>query len=112
MKPKERKNKDEIMKELASLGNLIRGSLVRTHRKCGKPNCACAQGKHLHPVSLLSTSVKGGRNKMTYVKKEEEEAIEAGICAYNRVWEIIDALSALNVAEIKQGAGSLRERRD
>ena len=49
---------------------------------------------------------------MTYVKKEEEYAIEAGICAYNRFWEIIDELSALNVAEIKQGAGSLRERRD
>ena len=110
MKPKERKNKDEIMKELACLGNLIRGSLVRTHRKCGKLNCACAQGKHLHPDSLLSTSVKEGRNKMTYIRKEEEEAIEAGISAYNRVWEIIDELSALNVAEIKQGAGSLRER--
>ena len=37
MKAKERKSKEEIMKELACLGHLIRGSLVRTHRKCGKP---------------------------------------------------------------------------
>ena len=111
MKAKERKSKEAIMKELACLGHLIRGSLVRTHRKCGKPNCACAQGKHLHPVCLLSTPVKGGGNKMTYVRKVEEEAVEAGIAAYNRAWEIVNALSALNVAEIKQGPGSLQGRR-
>ena len=111
MKPKEYKNKEEIMMDLACLGNLIRGSLVHTHRKCGKPNCACAQGKHLHPVCLLSTSVKGGRNKMTYVKKEEEEAVEAGIAAYNQVWELINVLSTLNIAEIKQRGGSLHGRR-
>ena len=81
MKANERKSKEAIMKELACLGHLIRGSLVRTHRKCGKPNCACAQGRHLHPVCLLSTPVKGGGNKMTYVRKVEEEAVEAELWA-------------------------------
>lgn len=111
MKLKEHKNKEEIMKDLACRGNLIRGSLVHTHRKCGKLNCACAQGTRLHPVRLLSTSMKGGRNKMTYVRKEEEAAVEAGIAAYNQVRELIDTLSTLNIAEIKQGGGSLRGRR-
>ena len=48
---------------------------------------------------------------MTYVRKVEEEAVEAGIAAYNRAWEIVNVLSALNVAEIKQGPGSLQGRR-
>ena len=49
-----------------------------------------AQG---HPICLLSTSTVYARNKMTYVSKENEERVLAGIAAYKRVREIIEKLS-------------------
>lgn len=38
-----RKRRNEIREELASVGDLRPGSLVGRYRKCGKPNCHCAE---------------------------------------------------------------------
>ena len=94
--------KRQLMEELSGLDNLIRGSLVHTTRKCGKKNCVCATGGAGHPVCLLSTSTVKARNKMTYVSKENEEKVSAGVTAYKRAWEIIEELSSLNVASLKK----------
>ena len=96
------KRKQQLMEELAGLGNLIRGSLVHTMRKCGKKNCVCATGGKGHPVCLLSTSTVKARNKMTYISKENEETVSAGVASYRLVWEIIEELSSLNVASLKK----------
>jgi len=100
MTNKERKR--QLMEELSGLGNLIRGSLVHSTRKCGKKNCACATGGAEHPICLLSTSTVNARNKMTYVSKENEEKVSAGVAAYKCAWEIIEELSSLNVASLKK----------
>jgi len=94
--------KRQLMEELSGLDNLIRGSLVHTTRKCGKKNCVCATGGAGHPVCLLSTSTVKARNKMTYVSKENEEKVSAGVAAYKCAWEIIEELSSLNVASLKK----------
>lgn len=96
------KRKRRLMDELAGLGNLIRGSLVHTMRKCGKQDCVCATGGKGHPVCLLSTSTVKSRNKMTYVSKKNEETVSAGVASYRRAWEIIEELSSLNVASLKK----------
>ena len=95
--------KRQLMEELFGLDNLIRGCLVHTTRKCGKTNCVCANGGAGHPACLLSTSTVQSRNKMTYVSKENEEKVSAGVAAYKRAWEIIEELSSLNVASLKTG---------
>ena len=38
-----RRQRNEIREELASIGDLRPGSLVGRYRKCGKPNCHCAE---------------------------------------------------------------------
>jgi hypothetical protein len=38
-----RKRRDEIREELARIGDLRPGSLVGRYRKCGRPNCHCAE---------------------------------------------------------------------
>ena len=35
--------REELRQQLASLGDLRPGSLVGRYRKCGKPNCHCAE---------------------------------------------------------------------
>jgi len=101
MKTKSLSRKDALLTELAGLGGMLRGTLVRTHRKCGRPECACAKGRQ-HAFCYLSRSAEGGKNKIVYVKPAEEAAFEAGVAAYRRVWEIIEELSRININVIKQ----------
>ncbi len=96
------KQKAELMAELASLGHLIRGSLISTGKKCGRKTCACTKGK-LHPHSYLSVSSGTGRNRTVYIKPSDAETVRLGIAAYQRAWEILDQLGALNVQLIKKG---------
>ena len=44
--------------------SVLRGSLIRLRRKCGKPNCHCAQGQP-HAAPVLSYSQKGKTNLLT-----------------------------------------------
>ena len=108
MKETSTKRQQELMDELSRLGNMIRGSLVHTTRKCGRKTCPCAHGGPGHPVCLLSTSTVMSRNQMTYISKENEEMATASVAAYKRAWEIIVEISSLNLASLKK-SGSKRK---
>ena len=49
------------MRSLSALREMLPGSFVERRRKCGKPNCRCAQGEpeHLHLQFLLSVLFQG-----------------------------------------------------
>ena len=38
--------RDRLYAELAATGDFRRGSISENYRRCGKPNCACAQPDH------------------------------------------------------------------
>lgn len=92
-----------LVKELSTLGGMIRGSLLHTKRKCGQKGCRCSTAGELHEVCLLSTSVTGRRNRMTYVRPTEESRFRTAVESYLRAWEIIERLTELNIADIKEG---------
>jgi hypothetical protein len=51
--------------------SMVQGSFFRQERKCGKPNCRCAQGQ-LHGSWVISRSVEGkGR---TFIVPPQERA--------------------------------------
>lgn len=52
---------------LADPEALLRGTLVRQARRCGKENCRCAQGELHGPYTYLSLPRPGGRPRMLYV---------------------------------------------
>ena len=54
--------RDRLHGLLASLGDFRRGSVSENYRKCGKPNCACAQPGHPgHGPRFLWTRSAGRR---------------------------------------------------
>lgn len=56
--------RQQLLAEMTQVGDLRRGSIAETYRRCGKPNCICAQpGQRGHgPRYLLVTKV-GGRTR-------------------------------------------------
>ena len=61
---------------------LLPGSMYTLKRRCGKPNCRCAQG-HLHETELLS--YRGGtRPRNVTPQRGQQELFKKGTEAYRR----------------------------
>ncbi len=56
--------RDRLYARLAATGDFRRGSVSENYRKCGKPNCACAQPGHPgHGPRFLWTRSEGRRKR-------------------------------------------------
>src|SRR5215469_12011049 len=54
--------RDRLYAQMAAVGDFRRGSVTENWRKCGKPNCACAQPGHRgHGPRFLWTRSAGAR---------------------------------------------------
>src|SRR6266704_5306572 len=57
--------RDLLYARLAATGDFRRGSVSKNYRKCGKPNCACAQPGHPgHGPRFLWTRSEGRRKRI------------------------------------------------
>jgi len=89
--------RDALVARLHTLPNLMRGSLYERGRKCGRPSCACAQGGPKHPTRQLLVSL-GGTTRSRYIRLEEWAEVQALIATYDELWQIVNALTAVNLA--------------
>jgi hypothetical protein len=60
----------------------LRGSLICLRRKCGKPNCRCAQGQ-LHASAALSFSLRG-KTKILTLPPALAPKVRAALQRYGR----------------------------
>src|SRR5664279_3934553 len=60
---------------------MIRGSVVVQRRRCGKPNCRCADGQSLHEATVLSYS-QAGRNHTVMLRDDQVAAVTAAVQRY------------------------------
>ena len=61
---------------------VLRGSLIRLRRKCGKPNCHCAQGQP-HSGPALSYS-QNGKTKLLTLPPVQLPQVRAALKRYRR----------------------------
>jgi len=87
---------------------LMRGSLVERLRRCGRANCACADDPRRRHGGTFLTVQLDGRTQALHVRPEDEAAVRAAIGAYNQLWQLINDLTACELAELRRAA---RERR-
>lgn len=97
-----KKKRQILMEKLLAQEGMIRGSLVKTQKKCGRKGCRCESGE-LHPHTYLSFSGKGG-NTIVYVKQEEEAAFQRGVRAYTKARSLLERISRVNIEIIKEDA--------
>jgi hypothetical protein len=88
----------ELYQELSQVGDFRRGTLRAVRRKCGRPNCACAQPGHPGhgPQYNLSRSV-GGRTVTRHLKPGPElEKIAAEVAEYERFRVLMGQVTEVN----------------
>ena len=85
--------------ELAALPDFRRGSVSTNWRRCGKPNCRCAEPAHPGhgPRHLWTRSVVGGPTRGRQVAPGADlDRVRAEVAAYRRFADLVDALVELN----------------
>lgn len=115
MTPKRKSRLTEKRKKLCLIlgeisTSLIRGSLVRGKKKCGRKGCPCNEGK-LHRHVVISTQ-REGKSHIVYVSRNSESQAEISIAVYNEARGLLEDISLINLELFKAGALSASQRKD
>ena len=96
-------------RESTGLPRLVRGSVVTHRRRCGKPNCRCADGEALHETTVLSYS-EGGRSRLLRLPADQVAAVRAATERYRERRQRLEAdgQAGLQTLVARFGAGSRR----
>jgi len=79
-------HRSQLHDQTAAVGDLRRGSVTATYRRCGKPNCACADPQHPGhgPQHRLTRSVKGKTEAVQLQPGPELEKARREVANYKR----------------------------
>ena len=61
-----RRRRRRLVRDLPPIEQVLRGTLVETYKRCGRPNCHCVDGPGHGPKRYLSISQPGGRPRRDY----------------------------------------------
>ena len=89
------RKREQLVAQLPDLTQTVRGSLLQRtirHRQ-GCPKCARGEG---HPVSVLTISYPGGKNKQISLKSEQLPQVKRWIANYRQLKANLEAISELN----------------
>ena len=86
---------------------MLRGTVVTHRRRCGKPNCRCANGEVLHEQVLLSYS-QASRARSVTLPAELIEPVRAATARYRQARQRIEEQGNAGLAALVE---SLRARR-
>jgi len=92
-----------LLEELRSLSHLIHGSWFERFSTCSRPNCSCHSGKRHGPRFYLVIQEQG-HQRQKYVPKVQVQVAKEGIEQYRRLQEIVEEITQINLALIKEKA--------
>jgi Family of unknown function (DUF6788) len=94
------RRRDDLYRQLGQVGGFRRGSLNEVRRKCGKPNCACAQPGHPgHGPQYNLTRSENGRTVARHLKPGPElEKIRREVAEYERFRDLVGQVTEVSEA--------------
>jgi len=97
-----RKRRRKLTRDLPPLEQLLRGSLTETYKRCGRPNCHCADGPGHGPKRYLATSQPGGRPRRDYVPNGVHEHVAHLIGNFHKLREALNEICAINAELLRR----------
>src|SRR6516162_11806173 len=91
--------RDRLYAQLTEVGDFRRGSVSENYRRCGKPNCACAQPGHPgHGPRYLWTRSAGGRTRSRQLAAAELDKVRREIANYKQFIAVTEQIVEVNEA--------------
>ena len=101
--------RDRLYAQLAAVGDFRRGSVSENYRRCGKPNCACAQPDHPgHGPRFLWTRAARGRGTVgRQLAAGEVEKVRREVARHGEFSAISEQIAEVNekICEARPMAG-------
>lgn len=91
-----------LARDLPGVGSVVRGSLQRQFRRCGREGCRCAQGEPHGPYVYLAVRTKERRG-MVYVPAEAVPVVERLVEVTGRIEEALAEITAINIELLARG---------
>jgi hypothetical protein len=88
--------------QLSGMEGMLRGSLQRQFRRCGKAGCRCADGEPHGPYIYLAVRTTGRRG-MVYVPAEAVQKVEKRLEVTSRIEAVLEEISAINIELLSRG---------
>jgi hypothetical protein len=102
--------RDQLYAQLAATGDFRRGSVTENWRRCGKPNCACAQPGHPgHGPRFLWTRTQGRRKRVgRQLAAAEVEKVRREIARHGEFTAAVEQIVEVNekICEARPAAGT------
>jgi len=89
-----------LVTQLLELREQLPGSLFARYGRCGKSNCACAEGRGHGPYYVLSNR-SGGRGSFTYIGRGRVTEARDLVHRYRRFRTGLNRLHSLNEGLVK-----------
>ncbi len=92
--------REVVLKQIAQIGDMRRGSITETFRACGKSNCACSQADHPGhgPYYAFTTKVAGKTKTVQLRAGSRLTKFQREVDAYRRFRTLSARLLELNDA--------------
>ena len=92
--------RDRLYAQLSRIGDFRRGSVSENYRRCGKPNCACADPGHPgHGPRFLWTRSAGRRRTVgRQLAAAEVEKVRAEIARHAEFTAAVERIAEVNEA--------------
>lgn len=99
------RRRERLLEQLPDLREILRGSLVKRYRRCGRPGCHCARkGDRGHgPAYYLVVTLRPGETVQVYVPGEHKKEVEAWLKNFRRARKMLDAISTVNRKMLREG---------
>lgn len=88
------------LRKLISGQGVLRGTVVRRERKCGRPNCRCTRGEKHQGMYLVVS--EDGRRRQLHIPKDWEETVVQWVSDYQAIRERLEQLSRLHWDKVVQ----------
>ena len=102
--------RDRLYAQLSAVGDFRRGSVSENYRRCGKPNCACAQPDHPgHGPRFLYTRTARGRGTVgRQLAAGEVAKVRREVTRHAEVAAICEQIAEVNekICEARPAAGT------
>ena len=102
-----RRRRHRLIRGLPPIEQIVRGSLIETYKRCGRPNCHCADGPGHGPKRYLSTIARtGDRPRLGYVPNAAYAQVAEFLANFRKLQEMLNEICAINAELLRRRESS------
>jgi hypothetical protein len=94
--------RQRLLEELAELSLLLHASYLERFSTCMRPHCECHEGKKHGPRCYLAV-YRDRKQRQVYVPQPQWDAVQQGLRQYQKLEEIVQAITDINLQLMRAG---------